>query len=628
MLATRMKQTLAVAATAATLWALPQPHARAAPPMPAVLDQAAADAELVVVVPSMSQLSEKIAGFAAQTGLNEFAPEMDDALGAFKREMGWLEGVDDEGPMLVVVTGLAAAIDAEINNAPEQPEPDALMLVPVADYAGFVAQFGGDPAADATAVTFTNGDDGFVKNLAGYAVMGDSMELVRAYAAGEKGAAITEALGAMVDGYLTAGDALVYIDVAAMAPALQSGIEQGMAEMRRQMDGQAAQMPGNFGAMMDNFFTAYEQLGQTLVAGTDKYLLTLEINDAGVALTHASRLKDGSELAGFFKSTEDQGGGSAGPALLASLPDDTYIVASAMDTDAFDTDKLVDKLTAVFTEGQDGGDGAGMMTAFVESLQMMKQANGFASVFYAPEPAAMMAGGFFTSLTVYDVEDADAFVAGQRDYLEKMQDMKIALPTEQGQPAQEMSFTTQYTEKALVIDGTEVHQFQVNTVLPPEMMQQFGPMAAVMGNAGSGGYIAAKDGKVLVTTVTDPQLITRGLKAVSQTDGVGSGGNIANLRAEALPADAALEMYVSVGGIAETVNPFLLMFSPNGQQLNIPENLPPLAMGGATDGTGVAFRTFVPHEVVSFGIDTYRQFAPQPADGPQREGAPRAPRAY
>ena len=69
-------------------------------------------------------------------------------------------------------------------------------------------------------------------------------------------------------------------------------------------------------------------------------------------------------------------------------------------------------------------------------------------------------------------------------------------------------------------------------------------------------------------------------------------------------------------------------YAPGGSKHTVPADLPPLAMGGASDGDAVALRMFVPHALVKFGADLYEQFAPAAQDDGGRDGAPRAPRAY
>ncbi|MEM9418694.1 MAG: hypothetical protein AAGA25_06495 [Planctomycetota bacterium] len=593
----------------------------ASPLVTATLDQAAEGAEIVIMIPSMSELSESIAGFATETGLDQIAPELDNGLAAFKRQMGWLEGVDDEGAMLVVITDLAEAIDSAMQDGDK--EPSAMMLVPVSDYKAFVAQLGGDVTADITSVSYDS-FDGFSKEHKGYALMGETLEGVQAYAAGEQGQAITEAMGPLVTEYLNGGEALIYVDMAALAPSLNLAIDRGVQEINNEMAGPNNQVPAAFKGTLDTVIRFYEAYGRTLVDGNDKLLLSADFGDDGLGLTISSQLTKDSELASYFTPTDKAGDTSNAAGLLATLPDKSYIYASSLDATQLGINAMIEKIDEVL-----GEEDAGFLAMYTDSFGLMKDVKGVASVFYAPNPAAMMAGGFYTSVTIYDMEDAAAFKAQNKANFEKLGGMKITIPEmEPGQGDQEITFTTTYTDKALVIEGVEVDQFQMNLNLPPAMMQEFGPMAMLMGNTGTGGYIAAKDGKVLVTTVADTQLITQGLQAIGQDDGIGSAGTIATMRDNNLPADASMEAYVSLAGIAETANPFLLMFSPNGQQLDIPADLPPLGMGGSSDGDAVALRMFVPHEIVKFGVGTYQEFAPAEQNQGGRDGAPRAPRAY
>ncbi|MEM6458283.1 MAG: hypothetical protein AAF710_02700 [Planctomycetota bacterium] len=587
----------------------------------AAFDQAADGAEVVVVIPSLSGLSERIAAFGADTGLDRLTPEVGDVLGAFKQEMGWRQGVDDDGPMVLVVTGLADAIESELDGVSKQP--DAVMLVPVADYAAFVTQSGGDPEPDVTALP--RGEGGAAKKLNGFAVLGEDVAAVQDYAAGGNGKAIAEALGGVVTEYLNVGDSLIYVDVAALAPALNKLIDKGLEEAEREMAGNAGDLPPAFAGLAEAAIALYGETARQWVDGTDKLLLSLDLTERGLGMTSATQLTEDSTLAGYFAPGAEAEGEPAAAALLAALPDEPYIWASSIDASRFALDSLVDQVAEAMDAVEGGG---GMLALYRESLTSLKETNGVASVFYTPDPAAMMGGGFMTTLTVYDVEDAEAYRTLQKKTFEQMADLKVPMPAVQpGGEAGEITFNTTYTDRALVIDGVEVDQYAVKTVLPPAVMQQMGPMAMMMGNTGTSGYLAAKGDKVLVTTVTDPQLITKGLAALDADGGVGSAGAIATLRNEALPADSSLELYVSVAGIAETVNPFLMMFAPNAGQLDVPDDLPPLAMGGASDGEGLALRMFFPAELVRFGVETYELFAPEARDAPG-DGAPRAPRAF
>ncbi len=281
----------------------------------------------------------------------------------------------------------------------------------------------------------------------------------------------------------------------------------------------------------------------------------------------------------------------------------------------------MDRLTQRLTQALDaaaatpGGEALGAARPYLDAFVLTRQARGMATVFYAPQAATMLSGGFLSSLTVYDVADPAAFLAGQKQYLQQLADVAAPLPAAGAgagadQPAGQLTFKTTYTDNALIIDGVNVDQYSINLLLPPEMMQRFGPTAALLGNSGQSGYLAAKGNRVLITTVADPQLITRGLQTLDADAGLGQSGPIATLRADQLPDDAWAEVYFNLAGVAQSVNPFLPMLLPRGQPLVIPADLPPLAMGVTSDPQSVRVRLVLPPSMLKFSLDSYDQLAP------------------
>ena len=103
----------------------------------AVLDLAAPDADAIVVVPNLSGLSRGLAALQQALGLP--LPQMDDALGAFKRQMGMVEGLNDNGAMLLVTQDLVSALTTEPPRL-----PSVVLIMPTANYAAFVGGLGGD----------------------------------------------------------------------------------------------------------------------------------------------------------------------------------------------------------------------------------------------------------------------------------------------------------------------------------------------------------------------------------------------------------------------------------------------------------------------------------------------------
>ena len=619
----------------------------------ATLDAVDEDAEITLIIPNLARLSDAVGEFGNATGLTRFAPDLDDALGSFKRQMGFNQGVDDDGAMILVVTGLTESINADLDGRDDAPDPKAMMLIPVSDYDAFVKQLGGDPTQNLSEVTFKGDEKSVVRKVRGYALLGDDDEptLVETYEGADKGQAWVDNLTPMLKGYAGEAGSMVYVDLRKLGPALIRAVDQGIADAEEQMDAAAAQGEDLMGAMaiQQSMVKLYGQAARTVLEGTQGMVFTLDLTDAGLGLTAMASPAAESELAGFFTPAAQDGEGEAkapgkvSANLLASTPDRPFLYAAAIDQTAFPLDRLVDRITAEL-EGEGEGAGAGMLTLYVDSLKAMKNTRGTASVFYAPEAAGMMTGGLFSTLTLYGTDDPQAFIAQQKANTQKLGELAVPLgnmdggnmeePAAADDPAaaggeaepQELRFDTTYADNALNIEGVQVDQYNITMRMPPSMTQQFNPMIAAMAGGGYGGYIAPKGDVVMVTTVTDPQFITRAINAVGTDEGIGTAGTLARLRDTQLPEDPMMELYVSLDGLGRTANLFLPLLGAQ-ENITLPADVPPIALGAAADkdGQGVAFRLFIPTETVTFSVDTYDQFAPEMQDQPGEFGQ-RAPR--
>jgi hypothetical protein len=199
--------------------------------VPAALSQAPQDAQLVFIVPSMSQFSGKLAMLNQNLGLD--IPELADALGTFKAETGIGDGMNDTGSAMLVIHDLATAIDTG-------EEPDILLILPVTDYAAFVAGFQEEGAAPAgagvTQVTMPDGQAGFARESGGYAILGNKEDAVANFTPGGDAGVIGGRVGSLGAKSLSESDAAVYIDLEALAPSLMPKIDQALAEFNTNMN--------------------------------------------------------------------------------------------------------------------------------------------------------------------------------------------------------------------------------------------------------------------------------------------------------------------------------------------------------------------------------------------------------
>jgi hypothetical protein len=585
-------------------WVTPRGHAT-----PAVLDQAPANADLIIVVPSMAGFSQQWGNFIQQLGIPS-GPEMTDPLGSIKGEMGLTNGLRDEGAALVVLPDLVSAIQ---NNA----EPTFALLVPVTDYAAFVGNYGGTAGAGVATLTMPDGQPGFAKKLGDYAVLSNQQATVETYQAGNQGAALAELTGSFGKKYLDTADLAVVVNLTKLGPVLGPKLQQSIAQFTQMFD---MVMPPGQAQMAKNIYTLYGEAGAAILRDGDGALLALDINEQGLTFNKAVKLKAGSPTAAYFP-------GGSSTSLLSKLPTQPYFMAWNMNLKALAMDKFMTTMsTALKALPAQGGNAAAgnendlmvkMAALYDQMLPAAKTMTTTAGAWYAPANPGMVMGGLLNMVCLTQSDDPQALVAATKQYLTGINNLQMPMG-----PNAVMTMTTQYAPNEQQIEGVAVDRYSVQYQVPPEMMQQMQPMMMMMGGMGYQGYVAAKGKTVVVTTSTDLPQLQSTLTALGHDTGLGSAAGIVAAR-KALPENPAIEMYISLGGIMDTVGGFMAMMS--GQPMPpAPADLPPLSMAMSIDRGSLGSVFHIPLRSAKHVTDTFLQMQAQRM-GPPQPGNQAAP---
>ena len=568
------------------------------------LDILSDDAQVVLVVPNPKALSDKLAKFANDFGIP--SPEMQDVLGEFKKATGMQNGLREDGPMIVVLTGVTEAVQ-------NQTEPKFVVLAPVTDYAAFVGNFGGDGGAAIAELTMPAGDSGFAKKVGQYAAFGQDKAVVEAYQPANNGTKFKVLMGAMASRYFDGSDVAVLVELSTLGPALQPKVDEGLAEMRAQLN---AADP-NAAKMMEGMATMYGEAVNAFLRDAQSAVFTADLDDAGIGSSGVVQWRAGSPAAKHFAT-------APGSNLLSELPRQPYMLAGWVDYKALGLAGLMEKFVAALPE--EGPINRGL---YADAIPMIRAASGQAFAWYSPQQ--VMGPGLLSMVNVYQADDAGAFVNATKAYIEKMNNvaMPMGIPDEQGNE-QNLTFTTSYQPAVSEMEGVKVDQYALTYNLPPAMMEQMGPMAPMMmmmmGGAGYQGYIAHKDNHVVQTTVVDPMLMTAALQTVGKGQGLGADEALAAARQE-LPPGLVTEMHISASGIVSTINGFMMMFG--GPQLNVDAAVPPISFGMGVQDDALGARYFVPTRTIRYIYDVamaaQAQMGGIPGGNDDGEGAPPAP---
>ncbi len=580
----------------------------AAAALPPILDQVSADPAVLIIVPNLQKLSDKVAQLGQTLGV-ENNPKMSDLLGSIKEETGFIEGVQDDGALAIVFP--------DINEAIEQDrDPAVVVLVPTDDYAALVGNFGGDPTQPVTELTMKRGRRGYAKKIEGYAVFGDrkAKEAVTVYQPGGAAQQIAQQTGTLGTRCLTSSDFTLVVNVTAMSAKLQGLLVEAMGQIRQEFEAEKDDPQfQQFAPFVACAINAYEQAAHALVRDTMSCVLGFDLTEQGFGATQAVQFRPDSYLATLFPG----GGGAADQ--LAKIKDQPYLMAESADFRGVALNQIIDDLVNAFPDdqvGQEGdGDGAKLMGQVMALLKdtadLVRPMKGGAMVYLVPTQEAMgMGQSIFRGVSIYQTKDAEGYSEKFAKVFEGYSNFFVAMQELADEEQPQMTFTSSYTKDVVQVDGVSVDQFQTQIQYPPEVMQEMGPMMPfmmMMGATGQTGYVATSGDHVIMTTHTDPQLIKQALGSIKNRGGLGSVGPIQKLRAQALPQESIFEFYLSVGGIVETANMFMAMMMGQQLPIEVPADLPPVAWAMSAQDSGLVGRLYVPVSVMEFSKNTFEQ---------------------
>ena len=571
---------------------------------PTALSKAPQGAQFILIVPSMSEFSGKLSMLNQTLGID--TPELTDALGAFKAEVGIGDGMNDAGSAMLIIQDLATAIETE-------EKPDILMILPVTDYQTFISSFqaeGAAPAGDGVIeITMPDGQSGFARESGGYAIMGNTEQAVTNYAPAGNADAIAGRIGELGLDYLGKCDAAIYVDVEALAPMLVPKVDEAITAMMAEFDQMAEMGMADASSleMMKAAMSLYGTAAKAIIDSSEGFVFALDISEHGIGFTDAIQFKPDSKVMKYLP-----GSGGNTSSILSRLPKGSYIAAMAFDAEAIACTELFEAALAAMPEGNPQVD------IYRKAMPLMKQIQQYAGVFYTPDPGALMGGtGALNVLATYKVKDGPTYMKQAKEYITGLNgtSLPMAIPmTDGGQPAA-MTYITSYTDNALPLDGVQVDQYSMQMQMPQEVMMQMGPAAGFMQMfTNFTGYAAESDGYYLATTTLDQQLMAKGLATGKTGDGMGAGDTLADVREKAGPEGAIGEMYLSISGVVDMVGPMAMMF--NMPAIEAPQDLPPVAMGMGLKDNSAAARFYVPNDTIKFVMDTVKDVQAQMMGGP------------
>lgn len=522
--------------------------------------------EAAIIVPSMTNLSDQLANFESSTGLG--IAELQDALGMFQRELGLINGLKRDGSMMVVIGGKADS-DATAGAS-------AIMLLPVTDYAAFVASLGGDPAQATASVTLPGGASGYCRSLDQFAVLGGDQQAVDAVAVGQGLEQLTALVGNSGVQSIGQSQISIVVNPETFGPdSLAQRLPTVIAQVMTTMDGYLA-----VDLAPEPWMPLLQAWSKQAAAGTTGMVVGVSFSADGLTYSEAAVLKADSELASDFTGP----GQVDTSALLKELPDKPIVFAASGDPKAVSIAALIDQLGGIIGLAPEHslGDVKPMLD------EMLAPATGCAFALYAVPPGKIQSH-WFNSATVLKTADPAAQRAAFKQFITKLNG--ATLPLENGEA---VTLVAMYRENERQIDGVQVDTFTIRMAIPQSV--QTDPLTQVIALLAGGGFtgqVVSGPSQVIITTVDDTTLTADLIQKAATPNGLGDQGQLATIRDQHLPGQLTVQSYLNFSGIAESLNPFLQLMG-NATPFAVPTDLPPVAMGLTSDGKTVQSVTFIP----------------------------------
>ncbi len=558
------------------LWS---PRVQAAEPgagVPTVFSQIDEDAQVVVVVSGLRNLSDKIHMLATKLQLAAQLPP--DPLVILKMMSGFAQGIDDQGQLAVVLTGLNQAIENQV-------KPEVLILIPITNYQDFLENFAGGKTTDHQDIMQISlqGKPAFTKTLQGYALVGDKLATVHEYKAVDKAAQWAAKAGSIADPYLQQSEILVYVDVPPLAEALQVQLSKAMDEMADFVAGR----PGvvEYLPLVEYLVTKTQQGLNALIADTQAVVLGLSIREAGLGIGGSVQFRQDSSLAKLFKTKP------TGSLELNRLPDEPWISLNSTQWAHLDIEVIRSlALSLLPPDHLLPAGGVPTVTALRNLVQTQVYGDSSQQAQY------VSADGTTRMVGVVLGKDSKKIFEQNRQVINLMESLLSQIPGILRAEA-DLPIALSYEEDALKVSDFSVDVLALTGQgeVAAAFTQQFGSPSLKM-------YLTHADDAV-VYAMADEALLEKTIQAsVAKKPHTG----IATLEAigKELPAHRMQESYLDLGNYLQHMQR-TMMKSPNGMQMammmgmfQLPPGTPPVAMSVSNRQGGIGYHTHFPMDLL------------------------------
>lgn len=543
--------------------------------MPAIADRLPTDISAAIIIPSIDGLEKDVRSLASLMGLPAEAVNIDQLL-----SMAGIEGaVSKQGPVAVFFGLPKGGV-----------EDQGTLLFPVTNFDTLVKGLGGE-VKDGVASANVQGTDVFIKQLdGGMAVMGADGEFIKAFK-GETGknAAHAKTIGPVGVKLAESSDLIAIINVAPMRAELKDGFADGLDMALSQ-----APLPEPPDTAQIKF------LADSFIDQTRAMVFGLRLDEMGVSLDMVTAFEEGSRMAAIAAKP------GRAHELTGKLPNDRFVASFALDLANPELLKFLREMPKPA-----GAEQASMISRTLDTYAKMSGVSFLA----ARNPAGITAGVLARGVVYHETKDPGALADDYKATIDQLKTDKIAdgfYDREKG-PAE--------------VNGKKADAWSMRLLPNPDAPEMAQAMVYIYGLAGGpNGYSVRGENFLVQTYAKSTEQLNAAVKAANGENGLTTDTFVKQVGEQLAPGRAA-EIFISTKTVIDSVLPLAGAFL-GGVQVDLPEQLPPVALGISTDAGAARSTVYIPNSVIKAFADIAKAVQAAragggeepPADEPAKKG--------
>jgi len=577
-----------------------------------VLDYVPADALAVVKVNKLADVNAKVIKLANELGLAQMQPALADPLATLMDKAGWKNGLDKTGDAAIVIMGGPAKA------GPRGMRPEMLVLLPVTDYAAFVANFA-NPVVEGeiTQVTVPNTPrPQFVTHWGKYAAMTNTKTVVAQKPEGLK------ISSPVIAKEFESKDVVLFANMPALREKALPQIRKFRDMMMTRMKTQQAKM-GPYGNMAEAAIGQEFAAVEAFIRDSTGAALSLNISDAGLNFAGVADFAPESYLGqniAKIESTDDSG--------LAGLPNGKYIAYGGYKMSPALGKMLMDFTTPIIKSMAHENE----MGPMVENMQKMIMSSKSATMGIVAPRGALGTTSLVQGYTITH-GDATAIANGMRQYFTMLGTALVPpasapapATTAPAEAAPNVTFHTDVKANAKVVDGISFDMYSLQIAMNPRNPQEAQAaqgLAFLYGPNGMTYYMGVINDQTVLTVMGNDNLLGDAVtSAKANTDVLGQKANVKAVAAQ-LPKNHVAIGYFALDELLTTVATYAAQFG-FPVNLQLPPDLPPIGMAVTTENSSARAEAHVPTQLVQSIVAAVMQTMMQMQGGQGGPGAPGA----